>query len=259
MQAWMTTTAWRGRALLLAAVMALAACGTLERDPTSKWDAERLYKEAKEEMQIGNWKAARDYLEKLEARFPFTRHAQQAQIEIAYTFYKEGESAQAITACERFLKLNPNHPSADYVQYLKGLSSFNDDLGFFGRALGQDPSTRDPKAMREAFDAFRELVVRYPDSRYASDARARMNYLINAMAQSEVNVARYYMRRGAYIAAIQRAQGALRDYQASPAAAEALAIMVRSYGALGLPELRDDAQRVLDRNFPTAPGASGKK
>jgi outer membrane protein assembly factor BamD len=245
-------------ALLLGATLALAGCNTVQRDPTAKWDADRLYQEAKGEMLISTWKAAREYLEKLEARFPFTRHAQQAQIEITYTFYKEGESAQAISAADRFLKLNPNHPSADYVQYLKGLASFNDDLGLFGRAFGQDPSTRDPKAMREAFDAFRELVLRYPNSRYADDARMRMNYLINAMAQSEVNVARYYMRRGAYIAAIQRAQGALRDYQASPAAAEALAILVRSYDALDLPELRDDAQRILDRNFPSAPGATKK-
>jgi outer membrane protein assembly factor BamD len=240
-------TALFGLALLL------SGCGSMQRDPTAKWDADRLYQEAKEEMMVGNWQRARELLEKIDARFPFTRHAQQAQIEIAYSYYKEGDSAQAITACERFLKLNPNHPNADYVQYLKGLASFNDDLGLFGRFLGQDPTTRDPKAMREAFDAFRELVLRWPDSKYAADARQRMNYLINAMAQSEVNVARYYLSRGAYIAAIQRAQGALRDYQAAPAAAEALAILVRSYDALGLPELRDDAQRVLQKNFPNAP------
>jgi outer membrane protein assembly factor BamD len=230
--------------------MLLAGCGSVQRDPTAKWDADRLYKEAKEEMMVGNWPRARELLERVDSRFPFTRHAQQAQIEIAYSYYKEGDAAQAIAACDRFLKLNPNHPSADYVHYLKGLSSFSDDLGLFGRAFGQDPSTRDPKAMREAFDAFRELVLRYPDSKYAADARQRMNYLINAMAQSEVNVARYYLSRGAYIAAIQRAQGALRDYQAAPAAAEALTILVRSYEALGLPELRDDAQRLLQKNFP---------
>lgn len=236
----------------------LSGCGTTQRDPTAKWDADRLYKEAKEEMMVGNYQRARELLEKVDSRFPFTRHAQQAQIEIAYAYYKEGDSAQAITACERFLKLNPNHPSADYVQYLKGLASFNDDLGLFGRFLGQDPSTRDPKAMREAFDAFRELVLRWPDSKYAADARQRMNFLINAMAQSEVNVARYYLSRGAYVAAVQRAQGALRDYQAAPAAAEALSILVRSYDALGLPELRDDAQRVLQKNFPGSPLAAGR-
>lgn len=258
MQGWMKKAGRGATALMIGALIALGGCSSVQRDPTSKWDADRLYTEAKGEMQVGNWKAARDLLQKLEARFPFTRHAQQAQIEIAYTYYKEGEVAQAISAADRFLKLNPNHASADYVQYLKGLASFSDDLGLFGRAFGQDPSTRDPKAMREAFDAFRELVVRYPQSRYAEDARQRMNYLINAMAQSEVNVARYYMRRGAYIAAIQRAQGALRDYQASPAAAEALAILVHSYDALGMPELRDDAKRVLDQNFPQSQALAKK-
>jgi outer membrane protein assembly factor BamD len=160
----------------------LSACGTFEKDPTSKWDADRLLTEARGEMAISSWVRAREYLEKLETRFPFTRHAQQAQMEIAYTYYKEGESAQAITAADRFIKLNPNHPNIDYVYYIKGLASFNDDLGLFGRALGQDPTTRDPKAMREAFDVFRELASRYPDSRYTVDARARMNWLVNALA-----------------------------------------------------------------------------
>ena len=234
----------------LVAAIGLAGCGTVERDPTAKWDADRLYAEARGEMDIANWQRARELLERLESRFPFTRHAQQAQIEIAYTYYKEGDGAQAVTAADRFLKLNPNHVNADYVQYLKGLASFSDDIGLLGRLAGQDPSTRDPKAMREAFDAFRELLARYPNSRYAPDGRARMNFLINSMAQSEVNIARYYLRRGAYVAAIQRAQGALRDYQAAPAAAEALSIMVSSYDALGMPDLRDDARRVLERNFP---------
>ncbi len=239
----------------LAAVGAFAflvACGTTEHDPSAKWDADRLYAEAKSEIDAGNWKAARGWLEKLEARFPFGRYAQQAQMEIAYTYYKEGETAEAITAADRFLKLNPNHPAADYVLYLKGLATFSDDLGLFGRAFGMDPSTRDPKAMREAFDTYKELATRFPDSRYAADARARMNYLLDALAQSEVNVARYYMLRGAYVAAIQRAQGALREYQGTPAAEEALSIMIRSYGALGIESLRADAERVLRANFPNS-------
>ncbi len=239
-------------ALLGCAVILLAACGTTERDPSAKWDADRLYAEAKTEMAAANWQTARNWLEKLEARFPFGRYAQQAQMEIAYTYYKEGETAQAISACDRFLKLNPNHPAADYVIYLKGLATFSDDLGLFGARLGMDPSSRDPKAMREAFDAFKELVTRFPDSRYASDARARMNYLINALAQSEVNIARFYYLRGAYVAAIQRAQDALREYQGTPAAEEALSILARSYGALGMTSLQADAERVLRTNFPNS-------
>jgi outer membrane protein assembly factor BamD len=243
---------WKTFALSLAAAALFAGCGSLDSDPTAKWDAERLYAEAKDEMTIANWKRARELLEKLEARYPFGRYAQQAQIEIAYTYYKEGESAQAVAAADRFLKLNPNHVHADYVHFLKGLALFNDDLGLFGRRLGRDPSSRDPKAMREAFDAFKELVTRFPNSRYAQEATARMNYLVNALAQSEVNVARYYLARGAYLAAIQRAQAALRDYVGAPASEEALAILVRAYDALGLTDLRNDAERVLLKNYPAS-------
>jgi outer membrane protein assembly factor BamD len=239
-------------ALALALLAGLTACGSLEKDPTVNWDADRIYKQAKDEMSVANWKRARELLEKLEARFPFGRYAQQAQMEIAYTYYKEGESAQAVTAADRFLKLNPNHPNADYVQYLKGLSLFSDDLGFFGRRLGRDPTYRDPKAMREAFDAFKELATRYPASRFAPEATARMNYLVNALAQSEVNVARYYLQRGAFLAAIQRAQFAVREFPGAPASEEALSIMVRAYRSLGMENLRADTERVLLKNYPNS-------
>lgn len=245
---------WRRLLLppVLALALAIGGCGSLEKDPTVKWDADRIYAEAKEEMTIANWRKARELLEKLEARFPFGRYAQQAQMEIAYTYYKENEPAQAVTAAERFLKLNPNHQNADYVQFLKGLALFNDDLGMFGRRFGRDPTSRDPKAMREAFDAFKELAVRYPNSRYAPEAAARMNYLVNALAQSEVNVARYYLQRGAYLAAVQRAQVALREYVGAPASEEALSILVRAYASLGMDGLRDDAQRILLKNYPNS-------
>ena len=241
------------RLLTWAAAMSLAlvaACSSLTADPTSKLSAEQLYADAKSELAAGNWARARELFGKLEARYPFGRYAQQAQIEVAYAFYKEGDSAQAIAACDRFLKLNPNHPFADYVLYLKGLATFTDELGLFGKTLGMDPTTRDPKAMRDAFEVFRELVSRYPDSVYAADATARMNYLVTAMAQSEVNIARFYLDRGAYVAAVQRAQGAVRDYSGTPAAEEALWIMMRSYDDLGMPQLRDDTRRVLEANFP---------
>ncbi|HEU0199107.1 MAG TPA: outer membrane protein assembly factor BamD [Burkholderiaceae bacterium] len=239
-------------AFFLVAALALAGCESLESDETVKWNPDRLYKEAQSEISLGGWQRARNLLEKLEARYPFGRYAQHAQLLIAYTYYKEGETAQALSAADRFLKLNPNHPNVDYVHYLKGLASFNDDLGLFGRTLGQDPSRRDPKAMREAFDAFKELVTRYPLSRYAEDATARMNYLVNALAQSEVHVARYYLGRGAHLAAIQRAQTALRDYHGAPASEEALSILVRAYAALGLTELSADAERVLRKNYPAS-------
>jgi outer membrane protein assembly factor BamD len=236
----------------VASLALLAACSALEKDPTAKWDAERLYAEARDEISSGNWAAARKHLESLEARFPFGRYAQQAQIEIAYTYYKEGESAQAITAADRFLKLNPNHPAADYVYYLKGLAIFSDDLGYFGNMVGADPSSRDPKAMREAFENFKELINKFPEGKYSTDARARMNYLVNAMAQSEVNIARFYLLRSAYIAAVDRAQSAVRDYQGTPAAEEALSIAARGYRALGMEALAADAERVLRTNYPNS-------
>jgi len=241
---------WALKGIAVASLLLVVSCGWISRDPTDKMSADQLYADAKSEMASGNWQRAREILTRLESRYPFGRYAQQAQIEIAYAYYKEGESAQAIAACDRFLKLNPGHPFADYVLYLKGLASFNDDLGLFGRTLGMDPTTRDPKAMREAFDVFKELVSRFPDSRYAPDASARMNYLVSAMAQSEVNIARFYLQRGAYVAAVQRAQGALRDYAGTPAAEEALSVLVRAYDGLALPQLRDDARRVLELNYP---------
>jgi len=246
--------AWRGFWLVaLSALVALfAGCSSFDKDPTAKWDADKIYKEAHDEMIIGNWKKAREYLEKLEARYPFGRYAQQAQMEIAYSYYKEGEFASAVTAAERFLKLNPNHQNCDYVQYVKGLSLFSDDLGIMGRRFGRDPTYRDPKAMREAFDAFKELVVKYPNSKYAPESTARMNYLVNALAQSEVNVARYYLERGAYLAAVQRAQVALRDYVGAPASEEALSIMVHAYASLGMDGLRSDTERILLKNYPNS-------
>jgi len=246
-----------GRWLRLGAAAAFVLLGSacaswswFNQTPPSKMTAEQLYAEAQNELASGNWARAREQLTRLESRYPFGRYAQQAQIEIAYAFYKEGDQAQAIAAADRFLKLYPNHPFADYVIYLKGLATFSDELGLFGRYLGLDPSTRDPKAMRDAFAIFKELVTRFPDSKYAPDSSARMNYLVTAMAQSEVNVARFYLERGAYVAAVDRAQTAVRNYAGTEAAEEALWIMMRAYEALELPKLAEDTRRVLELNFP---------
>ncbi|MDH4114738.1 MAG: outer membrane protein assembly factor BamD [Burkholderiaceae bacterium] len=245
---------WWARLALLLAAAALAGCSWLgdlgKADQTAKWDADKLYAEARIEIGNGAWAKARELLQKLESRFPFGRHAQQALMEIAYTYYKEGESAQAIQACDRFIRQYPNHPSVDYVYYLKGLASYNEDLGLIGRVLSQDVSDRDAKAAREAFDVFKDLVNRFPDSKYADDARARMRYLLNAQAQAEVNVARFYFARKAYLAAIQRSQTVVREFQRSPAVEEALGLMVRSYAALDMEDLQADAERVLRLNFP---------
>ena len=252
------------RSLAVILALLLGACGLLPevKDETAGWSADKLYAEAKDEMSQGGYTSAIKYLEKLEARYPYGRYAQQAQIELAYVYFKEGEHASAIAAFERFLKLHPNHPNVDYIYYLKGLVNFNEDLGLLGKVSRQDLSERDPKAARDSFDAFKELVSRYPDSKYTPDGIARMKYLVNALASHEVHVARYYMKRGAYVAAANRAQYALLNYAQAPAVEEALFVMVKAYDALGMSDLRDDADRVMHTNFPDSAyfrGGSGKK
>ena len=198
-------------AVTLALALALSGCGMLpdKIDETKNWSANKLYAEARDELSIGNYEKAIEYFEKLQSRYPFGTYAQQAQMEVAYAHYKQGEQPEALATVERF-----------------------------------------PKATRDAFEAFKLLAERFPDSPYTADALARMKYLVNAMAQYEVHVANYYYRRGAYLAAANRAQAAVTNYQDAPAIEEALRILVRSYDALNLPKLRDDAQRILDTTFP---------
>ena len=230
----------------------LGGCGMLpeQKDETAGWSANKLYSEAKSAMNDGAYDKAIQYFEKLEARFPFGRYAQQAQLEVAYAYFRQGEAASTIAACDRFIRLHPNHPNVDYAYYLKGLASFNEDLGLMGYVTLQDLTERDPKAARDSFDAFKVLVTKYPESKYTPDATARMKYLINAMASHEVHVARYYMKREAYVAAVNRAQNAVKTYSDAPANEEALFIMIKAYDALGMADLRDDAERVMRRNFP---------
>jgi outer membrane protein assembly factor BamD len=239
-------------ALLTAAI--LAGCSSLgdTTDETAGWSAAKLYAEAKDAQADGTWDKAAKYLEKLESRFPYGRYAQQAQLELGYVYWKGSETGSALAACDRFIKLHPNHPAVDYVYYLKGLINFNEDLGLVGYISSQDPTERDPKAARDAFDALRELVTRFPESKYAPDATKRLNYLVNAMASQEVHVARYYVTRGAYIAAVNRAQYAIKTYPQAPAIEEAMYIMIVGYDKLGMPDLRDDADRVMKKNFPNS-------
>ncbi len=244
---------------LLAAALALGGCGMLPevKDETSGWSAQKLYAEAKENLNDGNYERAVKLFETLESRYPFGRYAQQAQLEVAYAYYKDNEPIASIAASDRFIKLHPNHPNVDYAYYLKGLANFNEDLGPLGGLIEQDLSERDPKAAREAFLAFKELVTRFPDSKYAADSLARMNYLVNALASNEVHVAKYYMKRQAWVASANRAKEVLRNYPEAPALEEALAIMVVSYDKLELTGPRDDAQRVMNLNFPNSKYAQG--
>ena len=240
------------RTFALIGTVLVAGCGLLpdQIDETAGWSANKLYTEAKDAMADGAYDKAVKYFEKLEARFPYGRYAQQAQLEVAYAYFRQQEPASTIAACDRFIRLHPNHPNVDYAYYLKGLANFNEDLGLIGYVSQQDLTERDPKAARESFEAFKEMTRKFPESRYTPDATARMKYLVNAMASNEVHVARYYMKREAYVAAVNRAQTAVKTYPDAPATEEALFIMVKAYDLLHMNDLRDDAERVMRKNFP---------
>lgn len=243
--------AWRMLAAFAAAAL-IAGCGTqkAEVDPTANWSAERLYQDAKEQISARNWSEARERLTAIEARYPFGVYAQQALIDLAYVNWRDEEPEQALATIDRFQQLYPNHPATDYMLYLKGLVTFTPPSAFMSGITRQDPSERDPKGLRQSYDAFRELIERFPQSRYADDARKRQTWLVNTIAMNEVHVARYYYERGAYVAAVNRAQTVITDFEGAPAAEEALYIMMLSYDKLGMPELRDDARRVLLANYP---------
>jgi outer membrane protein assembly factor BamD len=238
----------------LSLVLLVSGCGLLpdQIDVTAGWSANKLYAEAKDAMAEGAYDKAITYFEKLEARFPYGRYAQQAQLEVAYAYFRQQEAASAIAACDRFIRLHPNHPNVDYAYYLKGLANFNEDLGLLGYISNQDLSERDPRAARDSFDAFKDLVRKFPESRYTPDATARMNYLVNALASHEVHVARYYLNRGAYVAAVNRAQFAVKTYADAPTNEEALFIIIKAYDLMGMKDLRDDAERVMRKNFPNS-------
>ncbi len=255
-----------GRAFLGAFTMALAlglaGCGsTPKEDPNSQAALDKLYADAKDDLSSGSYDRAIKTLEKIEGRAAGTTMGQQATLDVAWAYYKTGERAQAVTTLDRFIKLNPSSPAMDYALYLKGIVNFNEDLGLFGRLANQDVAERDQQASREAVLAFRQLVEQFPESKYAPDASSRIDFITNTLAAYEIHVARYYFNRKAYVAAANRAQAAVAEFQHAPGIEEALYIMGESYDKLGLTQLRDDARRVLDRNFPDSEYASngGKK
>jgi outer membrane protein assembly factor BamD len=238
------------RSVLIVLAIALVACSSPTVDKTLTMTPDEIYAEAKEEVSIGGYDKAIGLLEKLEGRAAGTPLAQQAQLDKAYAMYKTEQPAQAIATLDRFMKLHPASPAFDYALYFKGLINFNGDLGLFSSITRQDLSERDQLAAKESFASFKELATRFPASKYTPDARLRMAYIVNSLAQYEVHVARYYFSKGAYLAAINRAQLAVTDYPQAPAREEALFILYKSYDSLGMAQLRDDSKRVLELNYP---------
>ena len=231
-------------------VAMLAACGSTSRDEELRNSPEKLYEKAKDDLAAGSFDAAIKALERVEGRASGTLLGQQATLDLAYAQWRTNERVLAIATLDRFIKLHPSSPGMDYALYLKGLVNFNDSMGFLSGVSRQNLSERDQQASRDAFQAFGQLIEQFPDSKYSEDARARMDYIVNALAEYEVHVARYYYRRSAFLAAANRAQQAVREYQRAPASEEALYIMAASYEKLGLDTLRADAERVLKTNFP---------
>ncbi|MEI6182825.1 MAG: outer membrane protein assembly factor BamD [Polynucleobacter sp.] len=241
--------------VMLAAVLLLSACAGSDgqKDDTDIWTEAKLYSEGTDKLNDGDFVKCGKYFEKLEARFPFGPYSQQAQINSAYCYWKGSEQAQALVAIDRFIKLHQGSPNLDYAYYLKGLITFNDDLGWLGKFTGQDLSERDPQASKDAFESFKVVVERFPNSKYAPDALDRMRYIVNALAEADVIVARFYYQRGAYLASANRAQLVIRDYDRAPAVEEALYILYKSYEKLGMVELSNDTARVFKLNFPDSP------
>lgn len=243
--------------LIIATSVVLSGCGTLggvfgKTEEPQKMAVEPLYKRAKEALSSGNFAEAIKLYETLESRFPYGVQSQQAIIDTAYAHYKLGDRAQAIAASERFIKLYPNHENVDYAYFIKGLANFIEDLGLLSFIATQDLSERDQKSAREAYNTFKTLVEKFPQSRYTADSRLRLRYLVNALSKNESHIARYYYNRGAYQAAINRAQTCLTNFPNTPANEEALQVIALSYKAMGNTQLATDAERIYQATYKTA-------
>jgi len=238
--------------LLLPLLLGLPGCSSSPDadDPTAGWTAEEVYEEAKAELDNGQYETAIQLYERLESRFPYGVYAERAQLEAAYAYYKYNEPESAILAADRFIKLHPNHPKVAYAYYLRGLASFDADQSFMNRVFRQDPTERDPKAARRAFAYFGELVRKFPHSEYSREAIDHMYDLRDGLAQYEVHVINYYLKRKAYVAVVNRASYILKNYQNTPYVPDALGAMVVAYHEMGLDDLATDALQVLQLNYP---------
>jgi outer membrane protein assembly factor BamD len=241
--------------------VALQGCEALQKltsksepeDDYTGWDAKKFHDNAQTAMDAENYQKAIKLYETLEARYPFGDYAAQTQLDVAYAYFKNDDPEAAIAAADRFIKIHPRDPSVDYAFYLKGLVNFNRGIGFIDRFLPTDTSQRNPSNAQEAFDNFQELVRRFPESKYVPDAKQRMLALRNNLAMYEIHVARFYMKRKAYIAAANRCSYVIKEYQRTPAVPYALQVMQEAYTKLGLEDLAADAQRVYEQNYPEGP------
>ena len=241
--------------LILLIALAISACAIFgdptELDETRGWSAERIYSEAQAKMRDRDYEKAINYFKKLELRYPYGVYATQAQLEIAYAYFKKQEPVSCVVAADRFIQLHPNNAYLDYVYYLKAIALF-DDRTFVEKLTHQDIGKRDPRNLIESFNTLKTLIKRFPNSRYSPDSALRMRHLANKLAEYEIHVARYYLRRRGYLAAVNRAKYVLENYPDSTSIEPALVILVQSYDLLELPDLKSDALRVLKLNYPNS-------
>jgi len=240
------------RILSITLLLLLTLIGCSKDEVEDDLEATELayYTSSQQSLRAGNYDGAIQKLQLLESRFPFGRYAEQAQLEIVYAYYKSSQPEAARSAADRFIRLHPGHPNVDYAYYLKGMVSFEQDKNFLSNLIPMDPSTRDPGAARESFNDFAQLIRRFPNSEYAPDAQKRMKYLRNLLAMSEIHVGRYYIQRGAYVAAANRGRYVFENFQGSIAVPDALAIMVEAYQLLDMEELATQTLNVLVSNYP---------
>ena len=241
----------------LLAVVALSACSSVSEQEDRGFGVNsletELYAQASDLIESSQYTAASQFLQTMEARFPFGAFAEQGQLDLIYSYYQSGQIDAAIATADRFIRLHPEHPDADYAYYMRGLISFDQENSFVGDFLPLDITKRDPGSARESFGYFSEFLARFPDSEYVADSRKRMIYLRNILARHERNVANYYFGRGAYLAATNRGRYVVENFQGSPAVPDGLAIMAQGYTLLGMTELAQNSIDVLEINYPEHP------
>ena len=249
--------AWPVLAAVTLALL-LSACNKEDPEIEDGKSAQELYQEAKSHLDHTAYEQAVRAYKQLQTRYPFGRYAEQAQLEMAYAYYRAHKPELALSTTDRFIRTYPSHPNVDYAYYIRGLTNYDEKVGMLERLMPSRVRDRDQTAAIEAFNDFEELCRRFPDSRYCPDARQRMVFLRNNMAAYEIDVARYYLRRKAFVAAANRARYLLETYPESPQAGNALEIMHRAYTELNMPALADDAMRVLELNYPDHPYITGQ-
>jgi outer membrane protein assembly factor BamD len=238
-----------GLLALFIALLALAGCSSSRERTLQRQGPEALYKQATSALRSYDFNTAIKIYEALTARFPFTNEARQSRLDLIYAYYRAGESESAIDAAEQFVRENPTHPRVDYAWYVKGLVDFERTPNILERVFRVDLAERPPTTARKSFVAFKTVVEQYPKSDYAHDARKRMIFLRNRLADYEVHVASYYLRRGAFVAAAQRAKGAIEQYDGAPGVKDALAIMIEAYDRMGLQDLAEQTRTVYNANY----------